>query len=492
MKSLPNRRKFLKTAAMATGAAAFGFPAFVRGQNLYSKLNIAAIGAGGRGAVDTDCCASENIVALCDVDKNVCTPQFAKYPEAKFYHDFRKMFEEMGKSIDAVTVSTPDHTHAIITATAMSLGKHVYCQKPLTQTIHETRCIRDLARRKRIITQMGNQGSAEDGLRRGVEVIQSGLIGTVREVHVWSNRPIWPQGMNRPDGSDPVPKGLDWDLWIGPAAMRPYKSEWPEDAKTKGRFGGHFYYHSFAWRGWQEFGTGALGDMACHTVNLPFRALQLGYPTQIEAEAVGTMNKESYPIGSKIRFQFPSRGKTEHLAPVTLWWYDGGKPTPGHPYLHDGSNKPPRELLADVEAFRGTIPPSGCLIIGDKGIAFSPDDMGSQVFVKLTGDAEFTSQEQHPAVGSIPVTLPRNRFKGPSDTRHHLEWIAAIKENKPELCYSRFDVAAELTEIMLLGCVALRVGKQLEWDGPTMRSKNAPEAATIIKRADRSGWEQKF
>ncbi|HLP77731.1 MAG TPA: Gfo/Idh/MocA family oxidoreductase, partial [Candidatus Paceibacterota bacterium] len=287
-----NRRQFLKTTTLAAGAATFGIPALLRGQNLNSKLNIACIGANGKGSSDTDLCAGENIVALCDVDRAYCAGQLKKYPDARFFQDFRRMLEEMGNSIDAVTVSTPDHFHAIAAAAAIQRGKHVYCQKPLTQTIFEARQLRDLARKHRIISQMGNQGSAEDGLRRAVEVIQAGVIGQVREVHVWTNRPIWPQGISQPEGADPVPPELDWDLWIGPAAMRPYK---------KG------VYHPWNWRGWLDYGTGALGDMACHTVNMPFRALKLGYPSVIEAESSG-MNGQTYPLASKIRFEFPSRG----------------------------------------------------------------------------------------------------------------------------------------------------------------------------------------
>jgi hypothetical protein len=436
----------------------------LRGQNLNSKLNIATIGAGGKGASDTNSCASENIFALCDIDQSHCSGQLKKYPDAKFYNDYRKMFDEVGKSIDAVNIATPDHTHAIIAAAAMHLGKPVYCQKPLTQTIYEARQLLELADRKKIITQMGNQGSASDGLRRAIEVIQSGLLGNIKELHVWSNRPIWPQGMDRPEGSDPIPEGLDWEVWIGPAPMRPFKQG---------------IYHPFNWRGWQDFGTGALGDM-------PFRALQLGYPTEIEAEAFGGMNQESYPLGSKIRFQFPKRGDAPYQQPVTLWWYDGGAPRKNSPYQHDGSNKPPHELLADVEAFRGEIPRSGCLIIGDKGKLFSPDDYGDQSFVKLANETKFTFQDKHPAVAAIPVTVPRNTFD--KHDAHHLEWIKAIKENQPEHCYSRFDIGAALTEIMLLGCVALRVGKKIEWDGPNMRATNAPEAARFIKRENRAGW----
>jgi hypothetical protein len=485
MKYALNRRNFLKSTALATGAVAFGFPAFVRGQNLNSKLNIATIGAGGKGASDTNSCASENIFALCDIDQSHCSGQLKKYPDAKFYNDYRKMFDEVGKSIDAVNIATPDHTHAIIAAAAMHLGKPVYCQKPLTQTIYEARQLLELADRKKIITQMGNQGSASDGLRRAIEVIQSGLLGNIKELHVWSNRPIWPQGMDRPEGSDPIPEGLDWEVWIGPAPMRPFKQG---------------IYHPFNWRGWQDFGTGALGDMACHTVNMPFRALQLGYPTEIEAEAFGGMNQESYPLGSKIRFQFPKRGDAPYQQPVTLWWYDGGHPkAEGAPQaangkrkkrslLHDGNNKPPRELLAAVEASRGEIPGSGCLIIGEKGQHFSGDAYGSESLLKLDGDKKFLSSQKHPAAASIPQSVPRNTIKGGTDVQHHVEWINAIKENKPELCFSRFEIGAKLTEIMLLGCVALRVGKKIEWDGPNMRATNAPEAARFIKRENRAGW----
>jgi hypothetical protein len=485
-----DRRNFLKTSTLAAGAVVFGVPTLLRAANLNSKVNIAAIGAMGKGQSDTDDCASENIVALCDMDSERCAPQRNKYADAKFYQDFRKMFDEMGKSIDAVTVSTPDHFHAIAASAAMRLGKHVYCQKPLVQTIYEARYLRDLAHEMRLVTQMGNQGSSADGLRRAVECIQAGIIGQVSEVHIWTNRPIWPQGMDRPADTDPVPASLDWDQWIGPAAMRPYNK----------------VYQPFNWRGWQDFGTGALGDMACHTVNMPFRALQLGYPTEIEAEALGGMNRETYPIGSKIRFEFPARTaaipaahrtffhRHDKLAfnPVTFTWYDGGKPSsdPKARGGHDGSNKPPRELMTDIEEMLGEIPGSGCLLIGDKGKVFSPDDYGEQFFVKQTDDKKFTHYKKHPAATEemIPQSIPRNPFKGDSDLKHHLEWIAAIKDNKPETCYSRFAIGAQLAEIMLLGCVSLRAGKKIEWDGPNMAATNCPEAAPFIKRENRAGW----
>ncbi|HUC85342.1 MAG TPA: Gfo/Idh/MocA family oxidoreductase, partial [Candidatus Acidoferrales bacterium] len=335
-----SRRRFLQTSALAAGAVTLGVPTLLRAANLNSKLNIAAVGATGKGESDTDHCNSENIVALCDVDADRCAGQRKKYPDAKFYQDYRKMFDDMADGIDAVTVSTPDHMHAIVASLAMKHGKHVYCQKPLVQTIYEARYLRNLAKSSGLVTQMGNQGSSADGLRRAVECIQAGIIGQVHEVHIWTNRPVWPQGMGRPEGSDPVPASLDWDLWIGAAPVRSFKRD---------------VYHPFKWRGWQDFGTGALGDMACHTVNMPFRALHLGYPTEIEATVIGDMNQETYPFGSKIRFEFPTR-KTKLAAahktflhrhdvleqgPVTFTWYDGGRPDPKAPDGHDYSNKPP-------------------------------------------------------------------------------------------------------------------------------------------------------
>jgi hypothetical protein len=450
-------------------------------------LNIAFIGAMGKGESDTNCCDTENIVALCDVDSERCAKQLQKYAGAKFYQDFRKMFDEMGKSIDAVDVATPDHFHAIAASAAMRLGKHVYCQKPLTQTIYEARYLRHLARETGVVTQMGNQGSSADGLRRAVECIQAGIIGKVSEVHIWTNRPVWPQGLDRPTGSDPVPASLDWDIWIGPAPMRPYKNG---------------VYHPWNWRGWQDFGTGALGDMACHTVNMPFRALQLGYPTEIEGTPLGPMNKETYPLGSKIRFEFPARSisipaakptffhkhDTLSFAPATFTWYDGGQPDASAPNGHDFSNKPPKELLTDIETLLGEVPNSACLLVGDKGKIFSPDDYGEEFFVKQTDDKKFVHFKKHPAVDAVPVTLPRNPHQGDNDRRQHQEWIAAIKAGKPQDCYSRFEIAAQLVEIMLLGCVSLRAGRKLEWDGPNMVAKNCPEAAPFIKRDNRAPW----
>jgi predicted dehydrogenase len=468
-----NRRQFLYYSTLA-GGAALSFPYIARTQDANNKLNVAVIGAGGKGAGDTDSVAGlgENIVALCDVDEGILRKRAEKYPRAKLFRDYRKMLEKM-KEIDAVIVSTPDHHHAPASLLAMKLGKHVYCQKPLTHSVHEARAMRKIAAEKKVATQMGNQGSGAGGLRRSVEVIRAGVIGPVRELHVWSNRPIWPQGIDRPAGEDPVPPELDWDLWLGPAPKRPFKA--------KGT------YHPFAWRGWQDFGTGALGDMACHTVNMPFRALKLGYPTVVEAEASSGMNKETYPKTSRIRFEFPAR---EGLVPLKFWWYDGGW-------------KPNENILQHVGAYYASqkdkdgnprkIPASGCLLIGDKAQLFSPDDYGAQFVLRFSDEKEFkpaTRQEkqdahtvdiEHDAIRGIPHSIPRS-------PGHDKEWVDAIRGGKP--AYSNFDIAAYLTEIILLGCVALRVGegKKLDWDGPNMRAKNAPEAAEFVRRKYRKGW----
>jgi len=464
------RRQFISTTALAGAAIVTGAVA-ARAQprklSANDKLNIGVVGAGGKGSSDTDHCATENIMALCDVDERTLAQRKQKYPNAKTYTDWREMLEKE-KTLDAVIVATPDHMHAMVAATAMKLGKHIYCQKPLVQTVYEARLLRKLAKENKLITQMGNQGSAEDGLRRAVEVVQAGLIGKVREVHVWSNRPVWPQGMDRPTDSDPVPATLHWDQWLGVAQERPYKKS---------------AYHNFNWRGWQDFGTGALGDMACHTANMPFRALKLGYPSEIEAWTSG-INKESYPLKSKIRFLFPAR---EGLEPVNFWWYDGGNPKPENPFTHDGNNKPAKEITAEIEDMMGSVPGSGCVLIGDKGKIFSPDDYGARFFLQMKGEKEMTDSKSHDAVKTIPQVIPRNAFQGDADKRQHLEWIAACKGGPTP--YSNFDIAAYLTEIILLGCVAMRTGKKLEWDGPNMRATNAPEAMQFVKRTNRKGWE---
>ena len=454
-----NRRHFLQQTGLGTGGLLLGFPAIVRGQNLNSRINVACIGVGGKGDSDVDDAAKcgGNIVALCDVDARMISKKAAQYPEAKKFADFRKMLAEMDKSIDAVTISTPDHLHGMTAMAAMNLGKHVYCQKPLTQTVFEARELVRVAKEKKLATQMGNQGSAGDGLRRAVEVIQSGLIGKPLELHVWSNRPIWPQGIDRPQAGSPVPPELDWNLWLGPAQQRPYVDG---------------IYHPFNWRGWMDFGTGALGDMACHTVNMPFRALKLGYPTVVECELASRFYPETYPLSSRIRFEFPER---EGLPPLKFWWYDGA------PGANFKPLRPYPNLVNSVINMSGKLPESGCLIIGENGQLFSPDDNGSQFFVKLNGEANFTEGGQHEGAKAVAQTIPRS-------PGHNQEWFDMIKDSTP--AYSNFEIAGYLTEIILLGCIALKVGEgvKMEWDGPNMRSPNCPQAAQFVKREDRGGW----
>lgn len=457
-----NRRSFIGKTGLGLGSALFAGPSILRGQNLNSKIRLACIGVGGKGAsdvVENANCGLE-VVALCDVDDTPLRKMAERYPKAKQFKDFRKMLEQMGGEIDAVTVSTPDHVHGVAGIMAMQMGKHIYCQKPLTQTVWESRVMRQLARDKKLATQMGNQGSAAPGLRRAVELIQAGVIGNPLELHVWSNRPIWPQALDRPEGSDPIPKELDWDLWLGPAAERPFK---------KG------VYHDFKWRGWTDFGTGALGDMACHGVNMPFRALKLGYPTRVECEMASRVYSETYPLTSRVRFDFPAR---DGWPPLKFWWYDGA---PGDAFQ---PLRPHADLTREIVEWRRKMPPSGALIVGDKGRIFSPDDYGATSHIILNDEKKFTSCDAHEACKAIPESIPRS-------PGHNQEWVNMIQGGAP--AYSNFEVAAYLNEIILLGCIAQRLGegRPMDWDGPNMKSTNIAEATAFVKRSYRQGWEPK-
>ncbi|HEY5909568.1 MAG TPA: Gfo/Idh/MocA family oxidoreductase [Verrucomicrobiae bacterium] len=464
--SFMTRRQFLRRSALAAASAtAFSSFAEVRPRKLSpgDKLRIACVGAGGKGRSDIQHCAKEEIVAICDADAARAAGALKNLPNARFYADWRQLLDKEENNIDAVMVSTPDHLHAIIASAAIKKGKHVYCQKPLTQTVYEARYLRKLAQDYGVVTQMGNQGSSEDGLRRAVEVVQSGVIGPVKQIHVWTNRPIWPQGITRPPGEDPVPDDFKWDLWLGPAPMRPFKKD---------------VYHPFKWRGWFEFGTGAMGDMACHTANMPFRAAKLGYPRLVELVDHSDLNPDTFPKTARIRFVFPPR---EGLPETEFFWYDGNpKDTSCTPL------RPPADLTQDIKEMLDNVPSSGCLLIGNKGQLFSPDDYGARFFIKLKDDKEFINGNDHEAAKNVPVALPRNTLATNGDAKQHLEWIAACKGGPTP--YSNFDVAAYLTEIILLGAVALRVGKKLEWDGPNMRATNAPEAAQFVKRIYREGF----
>ena len=448
------RRQFLREGALA-GVGFWTAGGVILGDEAKKlandKINIACIGVGGKGGGDTDQAGQVgNVVALCDVDDNILGAKAVKFPQAKKYSDFRKMLEEMGKEIDAVTVSTPDHTHAPAAMMAMKMKKHVYCQKPLTHTVFEARQMRETAKKMGVATQMGNQGTASDGLRRGAEVIQAGAIGNVTEVHVWTNRPIWPQapGVTKRPEPSPVPPNLHWDEWLGPAPERPY---------AKG-------YHTFGWRGWLDFGTGALGDMACHTANLAFMALKLGHPTSIKAEA-GDVNTETYPGWARIVFQFPARGD---MKPVKFTWYEGKK---------DGKLvHPPEELLSKVLKTGQKLSSSGSMLVGDKGILFSPNDYGESW--KLLPEAAFADYK------GPEKTLPRN---GGGDLGMKKEWAEAMRGGKPAM--SNFDYAAMLTETILLGNVAVRAGgKLLEWNGPELKFTNDTAANKFLHYEYRKGW----
>src|ERR1043166_9213596 len=462
-----SRREFLRRTSLAATTAALTFPYVGRVLGANERINLGCIGVGGKGDGDSSHTAAcgGNIVAICDVDQNSLDKKGKQFPQAKRFNDYRKLLDEMGNDIDAVTVSTPDHNHGVAAARAMKMGKHCYCQKPLVQTVEEARLLRKLAAEKKLATQMGNQGSAENGLRRAVEVVQAGVIGNPLELHVWTNRPIWPQGLDRPAGADPVPPFLNWDAWLGPAAERPFKQD---------------VYHTFAWRGWYDFGTGALGDMACHTVNMPFRALKLGYPNVVECEIASRVYPETFPLTSRLRFEFPER---EGLPPLKFWWYDGNPREAFKPV------RPDADVTKEIVTTMGALPTSGALIIGDKGKVFSPDDYGARFFVAMKGQEEFIASEKHDACKGVPVTIPRNEGDSNGDLRQKAEWFRMMKEGTPS--YSNFDIAAYLTEIILLGCVALRVGegRRMEWDGPNMKSTNLKEAEQFVRRNNRKGWE---
>jgi predicted dehydrogenase len=431
-----NRRDFLKTTALVGAGFWVAEPAQAdeKSKSALEQISFACIGIDGKGESDTgDAKRHGNIVAICDVDDQRLGKAGDRYPKAKKFHDFRKMFDEMGKSIDAVTVSTPDHVHAVASAMAMRLGKHCFTQKPLTHSLYEARRLGEIAREMKVATQMGNQGTASSGLRKAAAMIRAGVAGNVKEVHVWTDRPIWPQGQEPHPAS--VPSSLHWDLWLGPARARPY------GVYAEGRPA----YHPFAWRGFWDFGTGALGDMACHTMNMPYMGLDLREPSSVEAETSGH-NKDSYPKWSIIRYTFPARGNRPAL---TMTWYDGGK-------------RPPAEL------FEGQEPrSSGVLLIGKKGKMYSGGDSG--VGYKLTGG----------------VTEPKVEF--PQSPGHFTEFVRAIKGGPAAM--SNFpDYAGPLTETVLLGNLAIWAGKKIEWDASNLRALNASEVEPLIRPEYRKGY----
>jgi len=450
-----SRRRFVKDAAAVAAFAVV--PRHVLGGPRQvppsEKLNIAGIGVGGQGAGDLINVSSENIVALCDVDRRQAAETFKRFPKARQYSDFRVMLEKENKNIDAVVVATPDHVHAAASMMAIKMGKHVFCEKPLTYSMYEAREIAKAAREAKVATQMGNQGHAGEGIRLICEWIWDGAIGPVREVHAWTTHAVWPQGMERPKETPPVPATLDWDLWLGPAPYRPY----------------HPAYLPQFWRGWWDFGTGGLGDMGCHNLDPVFWALKLGHPTSVEASCsifVPTItwdkpfNTESYPQASIVRYEFPER---EGMPALELTWYDGGLMPRRPKELEDGRH------MGDKLG--------GVIFVGDKG--------------KLTCGS----------YGSNPRLIPESRMKEykrpepsiPRSVGHHKEWIEACKGGKP--AGSSFDYAGPMTEVILLGNIAVRMclkaqekGLRLAYDGPNMKITNLPEANEYIHRKYRDGW----
>jgi predicted dehydrogenase len=432
-----NRRDFLRSVACSgAGLIILQRSQLVRGTQANEKLNIAGIGIGGRGAADVNGVASENLVALCDVDEKHAAKTFEQYPEAKRYKDFRKMLDEMHHKIDAVVIGTPDHTHAPAGVMAMKLGKHCYCEKPLTHSVYEARMMADVARKNKLVTQMGTQIHAGTNYRRVVELVQTDAIGTVREVHVWLGAkfagPPKPTDMSQPDAPTdrpPVPETLDWDLWLGPASYRPYNP-----AYAPGR-----------WRYWWNFANGRLGDFFCHYCDLAFWALKLRHPTTVEAE--GPVHPESAARWTIARQEYPARGE---LPPVKLTWYNGG----GYPAFVKQNNVPQWS--------------NAVLFIGSEGMLIA--DYNKHQLLPEEKFADFKRPEPF-----IPDSIG-----------HHREWVEACKTGGPTTC--NFDYSGALTEAALLCNVALRTGKKLTWDAKNLKAIGCPEADVFIRREYRQGW----
>lgn len=439
-----SRRTFLRGAALAATAAA-GLPAIARGAGPNEKLNIAIIGAGGRGGGNLESVASENIVALCDVNGKALAAAAAKFPKARVIADFRKLYD-FANEFDAVVVSTCEHTHAFATLPALQLGKHVYCEKPLTHDVWEARIIREAAEKAGVATQMGTQIHAGDNYRRVVELVQTGAIGPVREAHVWVGRAWGWQSkeeaeqagdivfvQERPAEASPIPEGLDWDLWVGPAPMRPYND---------------VYFPGPKWYRWWDFGNGTMSDLGSHWIDLPFWALNLKAPLTITPEDGPPPHPEIAPASMRVAYEYGARG---NMPPLRLTWYQGKC----KPALWNDNAIPKWD--------------SGVLFVGDKGMLLA--DYGKHL---LLPEAQY--RDFQPPAPFIPPSIG-----------HHAEWIHACKTGAPTTC--NFGYAGWLTEANHLGNVAYRVGKKLEWDPDTMRAKNAPEADPFIRREYRAGWK---
>jgi predicted dehydrogenase len=451
MNCITNRRSFLFGASVAGfGILVHGRRSCAFGVGPNETLNIACIGVGGKGKSDTEQAAHHGrIVAICDIDEERLNAMAKMQKDAKKFVDYRELLHRLDSKIDAVVVSTPDHSHAPAAVRAMRMGKHVYCQKPLTHSVWEARLMRETARAKKLCTQMGNQGTANPGFRRGVELVRAGALGEVREVHVWTNRPFkyWKQAPDivaRPTETPAVSASIHWDLFLGPAPERPY----------------HPVYHPHNWRGWWDFGTGSLGDMACHTANLSFMALKLGLPVRVSAQS-GEVNPETYPAWATITYEFPARGS---LPPVKLTWYEGAK--------NGERNLPPASLFP-----QGVKPSdSGSLLIGSEGQMYSPNDYGAAQV--LWPEAKFKD-----------TLLPRIGRERDDDDNQKREWVQAIRAGKPGIALSNFDYASNLTESMLLGNIAVRSGEAIDYHPESGQIANSSSAARYLKPYFRKGWE---
>jgi len=434
-----NRRRFITNAGLAAAGLTV-MPSLVaqgkRKKSKNDKLNIAGVGVGGRGFGVLKAVESENIVALCDVDWKYAKGCFEYFPKAKRYWDWRKMLDEMGNDIDAVVVATADHTHAIIAATAITMGKHVYVEKPLTHTVYESRLLTKLAAKHKVATQMGNQGASGEGVALTTEWIQNGEIGEVHKVEAFTDRPIWPQGLNRPTEEQAIPETFNWDLFVGPAKMRPYNE----------------IYTPWNFRGWWDFGTGALGDMACHILHPVFKGLNLGYPTKAQGSSTLLLT-DAAPVAQKVRLVFPERESLAKVAmpEVEVHWYDGGlqplKPD-GWPAGKDMNNQG-----------------GGVLFHGSK----------DTLVCGCYGRDPWLLSGRQP---NVPQTMPRIK------TSHEMDWVRACKES-PESrveTLSPFSEAGPFNEMVVMGVLAVRLqslNKELEWDGENMRFTNIGKNETI-------------
>jgi predicted dehydrogenase len=449
-----SRRSFLTSAAVLAGAAS-ARDVLARDRVSPSVLQpsdrvaLAVVGAGGRGAdnIRDAVAAGAQIVALCDCDEQNAAESFAKYPDARKYRDWRRMLDAE-KALDAVLVATPDHNHAIVSIAAMQLGKHVYCEKPLAHSIWEARQMAIAATTSRVATQMGIQGHAFVGTRAAVEVMRAGLLGDVTELHVWTDRPAgwWPQGVLRPSDTPPVPPTLDWDVWLGPAPERPYNPA----------------YVPFKWRGFWDFGTGAIGDMGIHNLDTAYWGLELGTPTSVQVRDCSPgltepAAKETAPLWSIMELQFPARGVRP---PVKMTWYDGGK-------------LPPKELFQGEKLITHD---GGSLVIGSKGTLFTRTWHGGETDADMF---RLLPRDRFAGVTLPPPSLPRPRS-------HHQEWLDACRG--VDRTQAPFEYAAVLTEALLLGNVALRTGQPVEWDSAAMRVINNSSAQMIVKPEFRKGW----